>query len=356
RVIVASVLGHTSVTGLPTHDVDATVSRLVAWEVLVGLLAVVLAAVTGTIIVRRQMRPLRGIAATAQEVSGLSLHRGAGSLPVRVPAELVASGTEVGQVAEAMNHMLTHVEEALDARHASEQQVRQFLADASHELRTPLTTIQGYADLSQRADAGRDALEHAMGRVRSESARMGSLVDDLLLLARLDAGRPLEHATLDLRLLLAEAVNDARVVGSDHHWRLELPNDPLLVTGDAQRLHQVVANLLSNALRHAPSGTTVTTRAGLRKLRGLAEPGVVIQVHDDGPGLPVELQGKAFERFSRGDSSRTRASGGAGLGLSIVAAIVTAHEGSVELTSNPGDTTFTIVLPPASVRSNVPVG
>jgi two-component system OmpR family sensor kinase len=327
------------VAGLPTREVDSTISNLVGWELLLGLGAVGAAAAAGRWLVRRQLRPLREVAATANEVSRLPLASGEIEMAVRVPDELTDPRTEVGQVGSAMNAMLGHVERSLDARHRSELQVRQFVADASHELRTPLATIHGYAELGRRA-APADAvlLTSAMAKVEAEATRMSSLVDDLLLLARLDAGRPLERDQVDLTKLVLEAVADARVVGPDHRWRLSLPDEPIVVTGDEQRLHQAVTNLLNNARRHTPAGTTVTVSAG----NGA---GATLTVHDDGPGLSPDLAARAFERFTRGDSSRTRASGGAGLGLSLVEAISAAHGGSVDVRSAPGSTAFRIHLP-----------
>jgi two-component system OmpR family sensor kinase len=275
-------------------------------------------------------------------VSTLPLASGEIEMSVRVPEELTDARTEVGQVGAAMNAMLGHVERSLDARHRSEQQVRQFVADASHELRTPLATIHGYAELSRRTPADVEQLTKAMGKVEAEATRMSSLVEDLLLLARLDAGRPLDRDEVDLTRLVLEAVADARVVGPDHRWRLSLPEEPILVSGDEQRLHQAVTNLLNNARRHTPPGTTVTVSA-----RDGA--GTTVTVHDDGPGLSPDLAARAFERFTRGDSSRTRASGGAGLGLSLVEAISQAHGGSVDVHSAPGDTEFRIHLPHSQI-------
>ncbi len=341
RLVAADVQGGVVVAGLPTSEVNGTVAKLVAWELLLGLAAVAVAATVGLLLVRRQLRPLRKVAATAHEVAGLPLESGEIGETVRVPDDLTDPRTEVGQVGAALNTLLAHMESALDARHRSEQQVRQFVADASHELRTPLSTIQGYAELSRRRSTPADAeqLGQAMTKVESEAQRMAHLVEDLLLLARLDAGRPLERTDVDLTKLVLEAVDDARVVGPGHRWLLDLPDEPVLVPGDEQRLHQVLTNLLNNARRHTPAGTTVTVSARV-------EPTTVrLTVHDDGPGLPPDLVGSAFERFARGDSSRTRASGGVGLGLSLVHAITTAHSGGVSVTSRPGDTTFTVRLP-----------
>ena len=339
RAAAREANGVTVVTGRPTEKVDDAIGSLIGWEVLLALLGVAAAAGAGTVVVRRQLRPLRDVAATAHEVSELPLASGAIDLAVRVPQSLTDERTEVGQVGAALNTLLAHVETSLEARHRSEQQVRQFVADASHELRTPLATITGYAELARQRPDDVPALRTAMSKVDAESTRMSALVEDLLLLARLDAGRPLATEPVDLTMLLLEAVDDARVVAPDHQWRLELPQESAIeVTGDGLRLHQVVTNLLGNARRHTPAGTTVTVKAAL------GDP-VVLSVHDDGPGFPDGLAGTAFERFTRGDTSRARAESGAGLGLSLVQAIVEAHHGRVRLDSRPGSTTVTVELP-----------
>jgi two-component system OmpR family sensor kinase len=323
--------------GLPTHDVDKTISSLIWWESLLALLGVGAAAAGGRVLVRRQLQPLRDVAATAHEVAGMPLSTGEIGETVRVPAELTDPSNEVGQVGEALNQLLGHVEQALDARHESEQQARKFLADASHELRTPLSTIKGYAELSRRT--GREDPDQILAKVESEAGRMSSLVEDMLLLARLDAGRELEFQDVDLTRLLVEAINDARVVAPDHQWGFDVPDEPIVISGDEQRLHQAVTNLLTNASRHTPAGTTVTGR-----LRTDTD-NVVLAIHDDGPGIDAEILPTLFDRFTRGDSSRTRASGGAGLGMSLVQAIVHGHRGTATVTSEPGDTTFTLTLP-----------
>ncbi|MSW69042.1 MAG: HAMP domain-containing protein [Actinobacteria bacterium] len=331
RVAVAGLEGGQVVAGLPLDEVEDTVADLLRLELLATLVGIALAAVAAVVVVRRQLAPLREVAATAHRVAELPLASGEIEMAERVPAGLTDERTEIGQVGSALNAMLDHVESSLAQRHRSEQQVRQFVADASHELRTPLATIAGYTELARRRH---ETTGTALAKVETESARMTALVEDLLLLARLDSGRPLEREPVDLSRLLLEAVNDARVVDPDHQWRLSLPDAPLTVTGDAARLHQVVTNLLTNARKYTPDGSTVTvtgTPSGFT-------------VHDDGPGFSPELAPRAFERFVRGDVARTRA-GGAGLGLSLVEAIVAAHGGTVALVSVPGDTTITVTLP-----------
>jgi len=342
----------TRVVGLPSESVDATIRSLLVWELLLTLFGVLAAAAAGLFLVRRQLRPLREVAATAHTVSELPLSEGEFDLSERVPDHLTDENTEVGQVGAALNTLLAHVESSLTARHRSEQQVRQFVADASHELRTPLSTIRGYAELSRRTPDDAGVLSSSLTKVETEADRMSSLVDDLLLLARLDAGRPLASEPVDLTRLLLEAVGDARVLAPDHQWRLDLPDVPLEVTGDDHRLHQVITNLLTNARRHTPGGTTVEVAARA------VDDAVEITVSDNGPGVPPELAETVFERFTRADVARTRSSGGVGLGLSIVAAIVRAHGGDVHLDSEPGRTVVTVRLPAAETSPEpvLPVG
>ncbi|WFE40072.1 HAMP domain-containing sensor histidine kinase [Micromonospora sp. WMMD998] len=332
--------GDVLVLAIPTARVDDTVMwMLVAQAGVIGA-GLVIAGGLGALIVRGTLRPLNRVAATAARVTELPLDRGEVALSVRVPAADTDPRTEVGQVGGALNRMLGHVAAALAARQASETRVRQFVADASHELRTPLAAIRGYAEVARR---GRQEVPpdvaHALRRVESESTRMTSLVDDLLLLARLDSGRPLTAEPVDLTAMAVNAVSDAHVAGPEHRWQLELPDEPLTVTGDPHRLHQVVANLLANARVHTPAGTAVTTRLAA------VPDGVELRVTDDGPGIPADLQAEVFERFARGDSSRSRAHGSTGLGLAIVAAVVEAHHGRVEVASRPGRTAFTVWLP-----------
>jgi two-component system OmpR family sensor kinase len=324
--------------GLPLTEIDAARNWLIMLEIAVGLAAALLAGLIGAFVIRSNLRPLRRVAATAGRVAELPLDRGEVALSVRVPDEDTDPRTEVGQVGAALNRMLGHVAGALAARQASEMRVRHFLADASHELRTPLAAIRGYAELTRRVSTEVPPdVAHAMRRVESETGRMTTLVEDMLLLARLDSGRPLERDTVDLSRLVVDAVSDAHVAAPEHRWRLDLPPDSVTVTGDPARLHQVLANLLANAGTHTPPGTFVTVRL-------TADP-VVVTVEDDGPGIPPELLPGVFDRFARGDTSRSRAAGSTGLGLAIVAAVVEAHDGTVEVTSEPGRTVFTVRLP-----------
>src|SRR5712692_7900367 len=245
------------VSGLPLSAVSTTMSQVELTEVAVFSAALLLTGIIGTGWVRLSLRPLRRVTATAAEVTRLPLASGEVALPNRVPD--ADPRTEVGQLGVAFNRMLGHVESALARRHASEARLRGFAADASHELRTPLAAIRGYAELARRhPGALPDDVAHALSRVESESARMSELVDDLLLLARLDAGRPLADNRVDLTRLAIDAASDARAAAPGHRWQLDLPGEPVLVRGDEHRLRQVLANLVSNAARHTPKGTTVT--------------------------------------------------------------------------------------------------
>jgi two-component system OmpR family sensor kinase len=332
--------GDIHITGLPLRDVESTLHRLEATELVVFAAALLLTGLAGAGWVRLSLRPLHRVTATANQVSSMSLGSGAVDLPHRVPE--TDPRTEVGQLGSAFNQMLGHVETALEQREASEARLRRFVADASHELRTPLAGIRGYTELALRStEAVPDEISHALGRVESEAVRMGRLVDDLLLLARLDAGRPLEQEEVDLSRLAIEVTSDARVAGPDHRWALDLPDEPLVVRGDEHRLHQVVANLLSNARTHTPAGTSVVVRLTADQ----QDQQVLLSVSDDGPGIPKDLQANIFERFVRGDDSRSRTIGSTGLGLSIAHAVVKAHGGSLTLISDKGRNEFRIALP-----------
>jgi len=323
----------TLITAIPLTDVDETLSHVVWIEVLVTLGVLGLLGGLAWWLIRRELRPLDRMATTAGEIA-------AGDLSQRVsPAE---PKTEVGRLGLALNDMLTQIERAFAAQEASEQRLRRFLADASHELRTPLTSIRGYAELFRRgADERPEDLAVSMRRIEDEARRMGVLVDDLLLLARLDADRPLAREHIDFAALVADCVRDARAADPDHDITLAAPAQ-LPMTGDGDRLRQVVANLLANAVRHTPSQTpvevTVETDDG--------QDAATLRVRDHGPGLSEDQLDKVFVAFYRTDSARDRDSGGSGLGLAIVKTVVEAHGGSIEAASVPGDgATFTVRLP-----------
>jgi two-component system OmpR family sensor kinase len=351
--------GTVLVNGLPLSGVSHTLRQVAEAELAVFLAALLITGVIGTAWVRVSLRPLRRVAATATRVTQMPLSSGEVSLPERVPDANPA--TEVGQVGAAFNRMLGHVESALARREASESRLRTFAADASHELRTPLSAIRGYAELARRHPGPLpDEVAHALSRVESESARMSELVDELLLLARLDAGRPLASEPVDLTRLVIDVASDASVAAPDHKWQLDLPDEPVVVRGDDLRLHQVLANLLSNAARHTPAGTTVTVALGTGAAPCEGQPGsaagrtagseagpraAILHVTDDGPGIPAGLQPTVFERFVRGDGSRSRAAGSSGLGLAIVHAVIAAHGGSAAVVSQPGETRFTVTVP-----------
>ncbi|MEU1624561.1 HAMP domain-containing sensor histidine kinase [Streptomyces sp. NPDC020096] len=341
RYRVAALPGHDGdvlVTGLPTAGIEAAVHRLELVSATVFGAVLVVAGVTGALWVRWSLRPLSRVAATAASVTRLPLASGEVALPARVPD--ADPRTEVGRVGSAFNLMLSHVEDALSQRHASEERLRRFAADASHELRTPVASIRGHAELALRHPGPvPPEITHAVRRVAAESGRMGEMVDDLLLLARLDAGRPLERDPVDLTRLVLDATDDARVAGRGHRWTLDLPEEPVTVCGDRHRLHQAVANLLANARVHTPEGTTV--EVGVRDGGDHA----VLTVTDDGPGVPEAAQATVFERFARADPRRHPTGGGAGLGLAIVAAVTAAHGGTAEVRSHPGETVFTLRLP-----------
>lgn len=344
RVIALPARGPAEVivTGLPTSDVDDTLLTVLVIFCAVAVIALIGATAAGVWIVGRQLAPLSRVSAAAREVADLELDRGEVRLPTPIVAVDPASAhTEVGQLGTSLNRMLDRIAGALSARHASETRVRQFVADASHELRTPLAAIRGYTELAQRdCDALPGDVAHAMNRVESQTARMTRLVEDMLLLARLDDGRPLDREPVDLSRLVVDAVSDAHAAAPGHVWSLDLPSEPVVVDGDEARLHQVLTNLLANAGTHTPSGTTVVT-----SLAEGPDGGAVLTVTDDGPGIPPALLPEVFERFARGDSSRSRRDGSTGLGLAIVAAVVKAHGGSIGVDSAPGRTEFVVRLP-----------
>jgi two-component system OmpR family sensor kinase len=334
RVLVQAVpqLDRVLVVAVPLTEAQQTLARLLGVEVLVSVLVLAALAAAAWLLIKRDLRPLESMAVTADAIA-------AGDLTRRVaPAE---PRTEVGRLGLSLNAMLAQIEEAFAERAATEDKLRRFLADASHELRTPLTSIRGYAEVFERgARDDPDDLDTAMRRIKDESRRMGVMVEELLLLARLGESREPAREPVDLARVVADGVGDARAAAEPARAiTLDAP-ETLTVTGDDLQLRQVVANLLGNALRHTPDDAAV--HVTLTEDGGAA----VLTVRDDGPGMPPEVAAKVFEPFYRADESRTRETGGAGLGLAIVAAIVAAHGGEVAVESAPGaGATFTARLP-----------
>jgi two-component system OmpR family sensor kinase len=370
----------TLIVGVDLGDINGTISQLAAIDLIVSVIIIVGLAVVGVAVVRASLRPLADIEKTARAIA-------AGDLSRRVPDQ--DPHTEVGQLGRSLNTMLAQIETSFDARtrseaaaRHSEERMRQFVADASHELRTPLTAMRGYAEYYRQrgglqegpAETGaeppgngtssgpagkelgsnelgsggqltRADMDRIMQRVEQESARMGVLVEDMLLLARLDQQRPIEHRPVDLLTLAADAVQDARIIAPGRDITLDVGSGAaFLVLGDEVRLRQVIGNLMNNALTHTPEDTPVAVRllAGPRQ----PVPSVVLEVADRGPGLRPDQAEHVFERFYRADQARTRTAGGTGLGLAIVAALVAAHDGTVALKTAPGQgATFRITLP-----------
>jgi|GEM_PF-79220 len=386
------------VTALPLESVTAVTGRLTLVVALVGMACIVLAIAAAAVAMGRALRPLRRVAHTAAAVTSVPLDRGEVRLAERVQERDIASTAEVGQVGAALNDLLDHVESALAQREASESTMRRFVADASHELRTPLATIRAYAQLSGRSGADEQEVRGNAALIDVEGVRMGALIDQLLVLARLDALPELAHDEVDLRLLVAEAVLAARLrdsagpgaagpgaAGSGaagpvtaHTWIMELGEDPALVRGDAADLRRVVDNLLGNARVHTPPGTTVRVRldevrtaaapppdsrapegpagASPRQEGGAEIDGFVrLTVSDDGPGLPEAVRETVFDRFARGETSRSREGGGTGLGMAIALAVVEAHGGTLAVGPGPG-ATFVVELPVARDAAPPSVG
>jgi two-component system, OmpR family, sensor kinase len=321
------------VVALPLDDVDAAVDRLLAVQLVASATVIGLLALVTWGVVRFGVRPLRAMTAAASRIA-------VGDLSERVPE--AEPGTEAGDLGVALNRMLASIEDAFAQRAASEERLRRFVADASHELRTPVATIRGYAELYRAGALGEEPeLAEAMRRTEQEAVRMGGLVDDLLHLAHLDQGRPLERQPVDLATVAADAVRDA-LARQPERPVTAVVADHLVIPGDEARLRQVVANLVGNALVHTPPDAPVEVRVA----RG--EDVAVVEVADGGPGMAPEVAARAFERFYRADAARSRHRGGTGLGLAIVAATVAAHAGRATLTSEEGAGTV--------VRLELPLG
>lgn len=333
--------GGTVVVGLPLRPLHETVAELLAAELIAFGVVLVVTVAGSRWLISLSLRPLDRVTTTAREVAATPL-----SESIDMPQRVVVADpmTEVGQLADAFNHMLDHVESSLMTRRDTEDRLRRFIADASHELRTPVASIRGHAESVRHApDEIPQVVADALRRIESEAKRMGVLVDDLLLLARLDAGRPIDRVPVDLTRLVLDALNDARAAGPDHRWMLDLPAEPVTVEGDEHRLLELITNLLTNAKVHTPTGTCIELALSYDAARG-----VVLSVTDDGPGIPTTAQPKVFERFFRADTGRAPMTGSSGLGLAIVSAVAQAHGGSVRLDSRPGHTRFEVSLPAAS--------
>lgn len=336
--------------GMPTSEVTATVAQILTTVALMTGGGLLLLSAIIAMVIRHSLRPLRVVAATATRVAAIPLSQGDVRIEERVPAAEADARTELGQVGAALNTLLDHVDSSLAARARNEERMRAFVADASHELRTPLASIRGYSELSLRAlsqanagavsaESAAEHTEQSLERIQAQSLRMTTLVEDLLLLARLDEGTELVYGAVDLTRIVIDGVADAQVARRDHDWVLEVPDEPVVVAADTGRLHQVLTNLLANAATHTPAGTTVTVSLHRDDARA------VLRVHDDGPGIDPAVADALFERFARADVSRARKTGGTGLGLSIAKAIVEAHDGTITVDSSPGDTTFRVELP-----------
>jgi two-component system OmpR family sensor kinase len=355
RVLVTHTSdGDFSIVATPTSDVSSTMDRLTTLELIAGGSLVLVLGLMGYLLVRQSLRSLVAVEKTAVAIAGGDLSSRVGN---RYPR------TEVGKLTTVLNDMLDRVEDSFERQRelqataesaeqearASEERMRRFVADASHELRTPLTSIRGFAELYRQGAVDGPEVARVMGRIESEAARMGLLVDDLLLLARMDQERPLVLSPVDLLLVAADVVHDARAGSPEHPTDLDVTGPPPIVLGDESRLRQVLHNLVSNAARHTPRGTPIVVRVGVR------ESVAVVEVVDRGPGLPEFARHRIFERFYRTDTARDRDSGGAGLGLSIVAALVAAHSGTVDVLDTPGGgATFRVRIPLLAPVGEVP--
>ena len=352
-VMIPQPDGGALAAGISLSDVDQAVET--AREVVIAASLLALAATGGVVwfTVRRRLRPIDQMIATAEKIAD-------GELSERTPVPHPSS--EVGHLGTALNVMLDRIEEAVDAKSASEARTRRFAADASHELRTPLTSIRGYAELYRAGARSPEEVERAMKRIEHEAVRMGGLVEDLLLLARLDQGRPLEREPVDLTAVVLDAVAGAGAIEPDRAIAVELGDEPVEVRGDLHRLRQVVDNLLTNAREHTPAGTPVSVALSADRGTGTA----TVVVADQGPGMTADDAAHAFDRFWQAGGDRGPSAKGTGLGLSIVSEIVNAHGGGIRLDTEPGKgASFTVTLPlaaaardlqPASPASRRPQG
>lgn len=339
RVVAFDNDGTRTVYGVPQNDVDSALERTALTTAVVVLIGVLATALLMAVIIHRQLRDLRDVARTAREVTDLELGAGKPELALRVPSELAVPGTEVGDVGASVNRMLDHVGSALEERYRGTEQMRRFVADASHELRTPIATIRGWADFTRpyRDEIPAD-VQTSLGKIDAGALRMSSLVDDLLLLARLEAGRqPTKEDTVDVSALLLELVEDAHVLHPEHSIVIDIPPEALEVRGASEQVRQAVSIVLTNACVHTPAGTRIHLLAEriVEDANAGAVSAVVIRISDDGPGVPEEIRDTVFDRFVRGDAARSRSQGvrggSSGLGLAIAYGLVDLMGGRLSL-------------------------
>ena len=343
--------------GVPMGDMHQTLAATITVMVIGSVAVMVLAGMLGSYIIRRTMRPLERVSAVATDVANLNLGEHTISQQVKVMPKDADPRTEVGAVGYALNQLLDNVSSALEVRERTEQQIRAFIADASHELRTPLAAIKGYSDMMRWTEAMSENGQSSLARIDSQTVRMSRLVEDLLLLARLDEGREPQFELIDLTELLIECLSDMQAAARTHVWRLDVPDEPVEMIADRSQLQQVILNLLSNARKHTDDGTTVI--AGLRVSADRSH--ALMTVVDNGPGIDPQFVDKIFDRFARADKARSGSDGTTGLGLSIVQAIVRVHGGTISVKSRPGRTEFMVRLPlasaaPAQARLSVQKG
>lgn len=338
--------GGVLITGLPTAPNERTLAALGVLTITVSLAGLFAIGLIGSLIIRRSLASLQRVSAVASSVANAELDSGTVALEARVAPEDSIPGTESGDVGHALNALLDNVATAFAAREASEAQMRQFVADASHELRTPLSAIRGYTELISATEHFSDDGQRSLNRVLEQSTRMSSLVENLLLLARLDEKHQLKTAEVNLSQLASEITEDFRVTAPDHQWVTEIPEEPVKISADASALRRVITNLLANARKHTSTGNTVTVALH----RDIAAHEAVLSVTDTGEGIDPDFLPHVFKRFTRADAARSGADGTTGLGLPIAQAIVEAHQGSISVASEPGNTVFTVRLPlPAQI-------
>ncbi|MHC6175490.1 sensor histidine kinase [Glutamicibacter endophyticus] len=336
--------GGTLIVGLPLHTTDAALLRMSWLTLFIALFCVLGAGLAGSWWITRSFAPLKRVASVAASVASEDLKTGTVAPMDKVSSEDAIPGTEVGNVGWALNAMIDNVSTALTAREKSQAQMRQFVADASHELRTPLAAIRGYTELLSATEHFSEDGRRSVDRVLQQSNRMSTLVENLLLLARLDEREGFTLERVDLGLLTADITEDFKITATEHNWDFECQAEELYVDADAASLRRVITNLLANARKHTSAGNTVTVTVA----RDAATDQAIVRVHDTGEGIDEDFLPRVFERFTRADTARSGSDGTTGLGLPIAKSIVEAHSGTITVSSRPGDTTFEVRLPVAS--------